>query len=515
MPRPGRAKTARCGWRSWKHRRLGGSASPPDTGGRRPDIPFKCSGLTGYNVTGQPRGAESKSRNRAANHDGRKGDAKISPGAGRPAPVLRLGIFPTDTASDRPARDHSGPLRVQLRHSQQRDHRHQRRGGGARCPQFRGVGKAEREAIANSIRQPVRFLVSSTFHNNYSKGNLAYADVWRIGHESYRSDLLALMQRDKVPAEEQKTRLPNETFRDRVTLYLGGKEIQIRYLGRGHTRGDSIIYVPQDRIAYLSELFFAEQFVYIDDGYGLDWLKTLDAVEGLGAEIFVPAHGPIPADPRETRHQLDRFRQMLVDIRDAVQKEVALGATEDQAVATVRWSTARRRMRRVCCVACAVTAASALDRAWRPPKGWPFHRSPCGRIPYAPRAAMPGGGPLRCGGSPPPPNGSARLAAVVARFVAAHRMLFEDDHQVPGSRNGVCLNEDISSSRSRRTAFSSTSLPMRERISAFSVRSRASSASRMRRRNEYGAVSGSPWVRRPSWSAGQPVPELLSAGWSW
>src|ERR1700674_3369067 len=39
------------------------------------------------------------------------------------------------------------------------------------------VGKAEREAIANMSRQPVRVLVSSTFHNNYSKGNLAYADV--------------------------------------------------------------------------------------------------------------------------------------------------------------------------------------------------------------------------------------------------------------------------------------------------------------------------------------------------
>ena len=93
------------------------------------------------------------------------------------------------------------------------------------------------------------------------------------------------------------------------------------------------------------------------------------------------------------------------------------------------------------------------------------------------------------------------LTAVVAKFVAAHRMPFEDDHQVPGSRNGVRLNEDISSSRSRRTAFSSTSLSMRERISAFSARSRASSASRGRRRNEYVRVDLVPssvdrWVPR-------------------
>ena len=199
------------------------------------------------------------------------------------------------------------------------------------------VARAQREAIASTIRQPVRMLVSSTFHNNYSKGNVAYADVLKIGHENYRTDLLELMKREKVSAEEQTARLPNQTFRDRMTLYLGGKEIQILYVGRAHTRGDSIIFVPQDRIAYLSELYFADQFLFINDGYGVDWLRALDAVEALGADIFVPGHGPIPADPRETPQGLRRFRQMLVDVRDAVQKEIARGATEDQAVAAIRW----------------------------------------------------------------------------------------------------------------------------------------------------------------------------------
>src|SRR5882762_8804130 len=110
------------------------------------------------------------------------------------------------------------------------------------------VARAQREAIASTIRQPVRMLVSSTFHNNYSKGNIAYADVLKVGHENYRTDLVELMQREKVPAEEQKARLPNQTFRDRTTFYLGGKEIQVLYVGRAHTRGDSIIFVPQDRI---------------------------------------------------------------------------------------------------------------------------------------------------------------------------------------------------------------------------------------------------------------------------
>jgi glyoxylase-like metal-dependent hydrolase (beta-lactamase superfamily II) len=88
---------------------------------------------------------------------------------------------------------------------------------------------------------------------------------------------------------------------------------------------------------YLSELYFADQFLFIADGYGLDWLRALDAVQALGADIFVPGHGPIPADRGRRGRGLARFRQMLVDVRDAVQHSVARGATEDQAVVTIRW----------------------------------------------------------------------------------------------------------------------------------------------------------------------------------
>jgi glyoxylase-like metal-dependent hydrolase (beta-lactamase superfamily II) len=199
------------------------------------------------------------------------------------------------------------------------------------------IARAQRAAIAETIRQPVRALVSSTFHNQYSKGNVAYTGVLKIGHEYYRTDLVSLMQREKLSAEEQQARLPDQTFRDRMTLHLGGKDIQILHVGRAHTRGDSIIFVPQDRIVYLSELYFANQFLFINDGYGIDWLRALDTVLALDADIFVPGHGPIPADPRQTRQGLVGFRQLLVDVRDAVQKEIARGTSEDQAVATVRW----------------------------------------------------------------------------------------------------------------------------------------------------------------------------------
>ena len=197
------------------------------------------------------------------------------------------------------------------------------------------IARAERESISSTTKQSVRYLVSSSFHDPFSKGNIAYADVFKIGHENYGAGLLDQMKRGGASAEEQRSRLPAATFRDRMTLYFGGKELQILYFGPAHTRGDSIVFVPQDRIAYLSEVFFSEEFPNMAQGYGVSWLRVLDAVEALGADIFVPGHGPIPEDPRETRPGLRRMRQILIDARDAIQNGIARGATEDQAVAAV------------------------------------------------------------------------------------------------------------------------------------------------------------------------------------
>jgi len=198
------------------------------------------------------------------------------------------------------------------------------------------IARGEREAIAGTIKQPIRYLVSSPFHDPFSKGNLAYADVCKIGHENYRAGLFDQMQRGRVPAEEQRARMPNATFRDRMSLHLGGKEIQILHFGSAHTKGDSILFVPQDRIAYMSEVFFNEEFPNMAGGYGVSWIRVLDAVKALDADIFVPGHGPIPEDPKQTRAALDRARQILVDARDGIQNEIARGATEDQAVAAVK-----------------------------------------------------------------------------------------------------------------------------------------------------------------------------------
>jgi glyoxylase-like metal-dependent hydrolase (beta-lactamase superfamily II) len=123
-----------------------------------------------------------------------------------------------------------------------------------------------------------------------------------------------------------------------MTLHVGGKEIQILYFGRAHTTGDAVVFVPQDRIAYLSELFFADEFPNMAQGFGVSWLRALEPILALEADIFVPGHGPVAENPRETRASLRRLQQLLVETRDAIQKEIARGATEDQTAAAVTLS---------------------------------------------------------------------------------------------------------------------------------------------------------------------------------
>jgi len=197
------------------------------------------------------------------------------------------------------------------------------------------MGQDVRAKVLAATGQPVRYLVNSTFHNNYTRGNAAYTDVVSIGHEFYREDLVTLMEENGASAEERASRLPKMTFTENMTLYLGGKEIQIIHIGPAHTRGDSIMYVPEDRIVYVSELIFYNQFPFYNSGY-IGWIDAIDRILAMDVDIFVPGQGPMTYDdPRESRDKFLAIRQILVDARDGVQAQIAQGATEEEVLQNV------------------------------------------------------------------------------------------------------------------------------------------------------------------------------------
>jgi cyclase len=132
-----------------------------------------------------------------------------------------------------------------------------------------------------------------------------------------------------------KKKLPNQTFSERLTLYLGGKEIQIIYLGKAHSQADTIVFVPADRIVYMGETFYSDEFPYISEGYSSNWMRAIEVAEALKADIYVPGHGFLPKYLNDTRAGLRSHWQMLKDVREAVQKQVARGAAENETVSAI------------------------------------------------------------------------------------------------------------------------------------------------------------------------------------
>ena len=190
-----------------------------------------------------------------------------------------------------------------------------------------------REAISKVTSKPVRYLISSTPHRPFTGGIAVYADTFRIAQENTRADLNKLLE--KEPAEERKNKLHHLTFSDRLTLYLGGKEIQILFLGRGHTRSDTIVFLPDERIVYMGETFYCNEFPYISEGYSADWMRTIEAAERLKADIFIPGHGFLPRNLKETRSELRNHWRILKDVRDAVETQVNKGASEEEALLAI------------------------------------------------------------------------------------------------------------------------------------------------------------------------------------
>ncbi len=195
------------------------------------------------------------------------------------------------------------------------------------------IARKVRQAVSKVTSQPVRFLISSTPHKPFTGGNAVYADTFRISHQHTRTDYLKLLQKEAAP--DVKDKLPHLTFSDRTTLFLGGKEIRILFLGRGHTRGDTIVFLPQDRVVFMCETYYYDEFPYISSGYCEDWLRTLEAAERLEADIFIPGHGFLPRDLKETRAGLRRHWQILKDVYDAVEVQVRRGLSEEETLATV------------------------------------------------------------------------------------------------------------------------------------------------------------------------------------
>src|SRR6478736_9835257 len=91
---------------------------------------------------------------------------------------------------------------------------------------------------------------------------------------------------------------PTLVFEHRLTLWLGSLQVEIMQLGRGHTKGDTVVWLPKDRVLFSGDLVEYAATPYTGDAYLSDWPTTLDAVEALEPEKLVPGRGATLQTPR-------------------------------------------------------------------------------------------------------------------------------------------------------------------------------------------------------------------------
>jgi len=91
---------------------------------------------------------------------------------------------------------------------------------------------------------------------------------------------------------ELKTRLPSVTFEHKLTMHGSKRAVEFLPLA-GHTFSDVVLYLPKEKIAFMSDLLFVNIHPYLASGSPEQWKRSLAEVEALGVKIAVPGHGPV------------------------------------------------------------------------------------------------------------------------------------------------------------------------------------------------------------------------------
>ena len=186
--------------------------------------------------------------------------------------------------------------------------------------------------------KPVRYVVLSHYHAVRVLGASAY----RPEHVIASQDTLDLIrergEQDKaseigrfprlfrnVESVPQGLTWPTITFSGKMTLWLGKLEVQLLQLGRGHTKGDTVVWLPQERILFSGDLVEFDATPYAGDAYFSDWPQTLDNLAALRPAKLVPGRGAALEDERQVAAGLRGTRDFIHDVFASVKAEVAAG----------------------------------------------------------------------------------------------------------------------------------------------------------------------------------------------
>ena len=186
--------------------------------------------------------------------------------------------------------------------------------------------------------KPIKYVVLSHYHAVRVLGAAAYRPEHIIASQDTRDLIVERGEQDKASEIGRFPRLfrnvesvppgmtwPTMTFTGKMTLWLGRLEVQLIQLGRGHTKGDTVVWLPQDKVLFSGDLVEFDATPYAGDAYFQDWPRTLDNIAALKPQALVPGRGAALQGAADVAKGLEGTRAFVSELYASVKAGAAAG----------------------------------------------------------------------------------------------------------------------------------------------------------------------------------------------
>lgn len=206
--------------------------------------------------------------------------------------------------------------------------------------------------IRGVTKKPVKYLVLTHYHAVRVLGASAFGAREIIASQSTRELIKERGVQDFKSEAQRFPRLfdrietvpgltwPTLTFDRAVTLWLGKRELRVMHLGHGHSKGDTVVWLPREKVLFSGDLVEQGAAPYCGDAYLAEWPQTLEAVRALGVRKLVPGRGPALQSTKSVNAAIDGtqgfVRALLGLVREGVAVRQPLKAVFDRAYAALQ-----------------------------------------------------------------------------------------------------------------------------------------------------------------------------------
>lgn len=192
--------------------------------------------------------------------------------------------------------------------------------------------------ICEVTDKPIKYVVLTHYHAVRVLGASAYQPQQILASQDTYDLIVERGEQDKASEIGRFPRLfrnletvpegltwPTMTFAGKMTLWLGKLEVQLLQLGRGHTKGDTVVWLPQERTLLSGDLVEFDATPYAGDAYFQDWPHTLDNIAKLNPLALVPGRGPALRGEARVQKGLEVTRAFISDVWASVKAGAGAG----------------------------------------------------------------------------------------------------------------------------------------------------------------------------------------------